>query len=156
MKKDWNPEILRTYVGTYTQIMKRDWYPETRLKSWNKISLGKTKTLTFVKYYHVAAHPGLAPFFCAENSNNKAITTDLATCLHEHRTQPSSRSLQYNMQPPTCPFVPLWPPPPLSGQTTSQTPLVHPLQLLGDSPPLACHVHCPTMEIVKTSPTLPW
>ncbi len=22
MKKDWNPEILRIYVGTYTQIMK--------------------------------------------------------------------------------------------------------------------------------------
>ncbi len=30
MKKDWNPEILRTYVGTYTQIMKQDWNPETR------------------------------------------------------------------------------------------------------------------------------
>ncbi len=48
MKIDWNPEILRTYVGTYTQIMKQDWNPETRLKSWNKISSGKTKTLTFV------------------------------------------------------------------------------------------------------------
>jgi hypothetical protein len=48
IKKDWNPEILRTYVGTHTQIMKQDWNPETRLKSWNKISSGKTKTLTFV------------------------------------------------------------------------------------------------------------
>ncbi len=41
VKKDWNPEILRIYVGTYTQIMKQDWNPETRLKSWNKIEILK-------------------------------------------------------------------------------------------------------------------
>ncbi len=70
MKKDWNPEILRIHVGTYTRIMKQDWNPEMRLKSWNKISSGKTKTLTFVQYYHVVSRPGRAPFFCAENSGN--------------------------------------------------------------------------------------
>jgi hypothetical protein len=78
MKKDWNPEILRIYGGIYTWIMKQDWNPEIRLKSWNKISSGKTKLLHLCSTITSFCAPAWPPFFCAE----VVITTDLATCLH--------------------------------------------------------------------------
>ncbi len=77
MKKDWNPETLRIYMGTYTQIMKQDW-------NWNKIEIlkqdqfrkNKNSYICVVLSHRFAPQPG-PPFFALMI----VITTYLATCL---------------------------------------------------------------------------
>ncbi len=94
--KNWDPEILRTYVGTYTRIMKQD-----KIMKQDQFRKNKNSYICVVLSRCCTPRPGIPPFFCDENSNSNCA------CHLPPRTQNTATIIQITVVQRTASYLPI-------------------------------------------------